>query len=349
MSAKADTSTGRVPVLSVRDLHVEFATKRGAVHAVAGVSFDLYPGETLGLVGESGSGKSVTCLSLLRMVPPGAGKITAGEIILNGRNILGIPLKKMREVRGREIGMILQDPMTSLDALFTVGEQVRETLSDERQSKGAWNRVVDLLEMVRIPAARSRVKTFPHQMSGGMRQRVVAAIALSSEPGVLLADEPTTSLDVTIQIQFLDLLKSIQRERDLAMVLVTHDLSIIARSCERVAVMYAGKIVETADTVSLFEAPHHPYTRSLLSSIPRLGEFPEKLPTIEGQPPDLTAPPPGCPFHPRCPVARDICREEAPPMQTLGPDHTALCWIAPGEAREAVAASAATAPAEATA
>ncbi|MCC7364117.1 MAG: ABC transporter ATP-binding protein [Dehalococcoidia bacterium] len=332
----------REPILSVRDLRVEFRTSRGIVRAVAGVSFDLRPGETLGLVGESGSGKSVTCLSLMRMIPHGAGRIASGQVILNGRDILTIPDKEMRTVRGREIGMILQDPMTSLDPLFIVGEQVRETLRvDEAEGKhrSGWDRVVGLLEMVRIPGAKSRVKAYPHQMSGGMRQRVVAAIALSSEPAVLIADEPTTALDVTIQVQFLDLLKSIQDERHLAMILVTHDLSIVARNCDRVAVMYAGRIVETASTVDLFEKPQHPYTRALLQSVPRLGEFPETLPTIEGQPPDLTNLPAGCPFQPRCPVAMEICKDNPPPVRVHGPAHSSLCWVdaLPGEPAQAAA------------
>jgi len=316
-------------ILRVRDLRVDFGTRRGVVHAVAGVSFDLNRGETLGIVGESGSGKTVTCLALLRMLPAGAGRIAGGSIELNGRDIVELSAREMARVRGREIGMIMQDPMTSLDPLFTVGEQVRETIPQEEGAtrERMRQRVMDLLGMVRIPDPASRVKSYPHQMSGGMRQRVVAAISLSSEPAVLLADEPTTALDVTIQIQFLDLLKSIQRERNLAMILVTHDLSIVSRACDRVAVMYAGRIVETGDTITLFENPRHPYTKALLSSVPRLGEFPQRLPTIEGQPPDLAMLPAGCPFNVRCPVVMETCRGEMPPRRSVGPGHEVACWL----------------------
>jgi oligopeptide/dipeptide ABC transporter ATP-binding protein len=329
-------------ILRVRDLRVDFGTRRGVVHAVAGVSFDLARGETLGIVGESGSGKTVTCLSLLRMLPAGAGRIAGGTIELNGRDILQLSGREMTRVRGREIGMIMQDPMTSLDPLFTVGEQVRETIPPEKAGtrERVRQRVTELLGMVRIPAPASRVKTYPHQMSGGMRQRVVAAISLSSEPAVLLADEPTTALDVTIQIQFLDLLKAIQRERNLAMILVTHDLSIVSRACDRVAVMYAGRIVETTDTLTLFEKPKHPYTKALLRSVPRLGEFPERLPTIEGQPPDPAYLPSGCPFNVRCPVAMEICRAELPPRREIEPGHEVACWLETPGAVPAAAAEA---------
>jgi oligopeptide transport system ATP-binding protein len=312
------------PLLSVKDLTVQFRTSRGLVTAVNGVSFDVGVGEALGLVGESGSGKSVTCLSILRMLPKPAAEIVRGRIELKGVDLLSLSEREMARSRGRNVSMITQDPMTSLDPLFTIGDQVAETFKRPGNRR---TRVRDLLGMVRIPAPDARISAYPHQLSGGMRQRVVAAISLASEPALLLADEPTTSLDVTVQMQFLDMLRAVQRDRGLAMVLVTHDLSIVARVCDRVAVMYAGRIVETATTEELFSKPRHPYTQALLRSVPRLGDFEDRLRTIEGQPPDLAALPSGCPFAPRCSSRMDRCFEQEPPRRRFSASHDALCWL----------------------
>lgn len=317
-------------ILCVRDLTIDFETRRGRVRAVDGVSFDLYPGEALGLVGESGSGKSVTCLSILRMLPEPAGRISGGSIELGGRNLTRLSDGEMRDVRGRQLAMIMQDPNTSLDPLFTIGYQLQETITrDGTKRNGIRDKVASLLSMVRISDPLARMKAYPHQLSGGMRQRVVAAISLASEPMVLLADEPTTALDVTVQLQFLELLEEIQQQRKLAMIFVTHDLSIIARNCHRVAVMYAGRIVEIGPTTDIFERPQHPYTQALLASIPRVGEFPDRLPTIEGQPPDIANLPKGCPFSPRCQYAEAICSEEYPPRRRLSEGHEYDCWLEP--------------------
>ena len=315
------------PVLQVKDLRVRFQTRRGPVMAVDGVSFSVNRGEAMGLVGESGSGKSVTCLSMLRMVPRPGGEIVGGSVELNGVDLLGLSEKEMDRRRGRQVSMIMQDPMTSLDPLFTVGTQVGETIQRDSAHGERGKRVRRLLEMVRIPAPAIRAKAYPHQLSGGMRQRVVAAISLASEPTLLLADEPTTALDVTVQMQFLDMLREVQAERGLALVLVTHDLSIVARVCDKVSVMYGGRIVEQAPTEELFARPHHPYTQALLRSVPRLGREEDRLHTIEGAPPDLAALPTGCSFHPRCPHRMDICSRELPPLRQIGADHTSLCWL----------------------
>ena len=313
-------------LLSVRRLCTEIQTRSGVVRPVNDVSFDLYRGEVLGLVGESGSGKSMTLLSLLRMLPSPGGRIASGEILLEGQNLCDLSESAIRHVRGRRISMIMQDPMTSLDPLFTVGFQISEALP--RRTVSVKQRVVDLLRNVRIPAPEARMHAYPHEMSGGMRQRVVAAIALASEPHIILADEPTTALDVTIQLQFLDLLRRIQAERDLAIILVTHDLSIVARFCDRAAVMYGGRIVEIAPVAELFAEPKHPYTQGLLRSIPRLGATASELPTIEGQPPDLRSLPTGCAFHPRCPAVMEICSQEVPKLLP-GEDGTGAvaCWL----------------------
>lgn len=315
-------------VLQVEDLQVQFSTSRGIVKAVDGVSFYVRKGEALGLVGESGCGKSVTCLSILRLLPPG-GRIVGGAVRMHGQNLLALSDNEMRKIRGAKISMILQDPMTSLDPVFTVGEQIIETLYSHRASDGGRRFVeqaIDLLRLVRIPSPEVRLRNFPHQMSGGMRQRIVAAVSLASQPELLLADEPTTSLDVTIQLQFLTLLKEIQEQLGMAMILVTHDLGIVARACHRVAVMYAGRIVETGTVQDIFRNPAHPYTRGLLQSVPKLGVTTEELPTIEGQPPDLADLPQGCPFRPRCPQAMTICAEEYPPEDKVGDGHYVHCW-----------------------
>jgi oligopeptide/dipeptide ABC transporter ATP-binding protein len=321
-------------VLRVEDLRTHFFTRSGVVKAVDGVSFSVAEGETLGIVGESGSGKSMTALSILRMVPAPAGQIVGGKILLRGENLLEKSEKEMRKVRGRRISMILQDPMTSLDPLFTIGEQLAEPIRIHQRSSTASveGRVEEMLGLVKIPSPERRVHDYPHQMSGGMRQRIVGAIALACQPELLIADEPTTSLDVTIQLQFLALLKDVQRQLGLAMIVITHDFGIVARICHRVAVMYAGRIVEGADVRTLFRNPRHPYTIALLKSLPRLGAETERLFSIGGQPPDPRHLPAGCSFAPRCRQAMDICGSEYPPQRDVGEHHFVSCyWNEKGE------------------
>ncbi len=315
-------------LLDVQDLKTSFFTRRGEVKAVDGVNFSLKEGETLGLVGESGCGKTVTCLSLLRLLPRPAGRIVGGKVLFDGQDLLQLSEQEMRSYRGSRLSMILQDPMTSLNPVFTIGNQVGEALSIHQKIKGSalWERVKEMLTLVRIPAAEIRMRDYPHQMSGGMRQRVVGAIALSCQPHLLIADEPTTSLDVTIQSQYLRLLKEIQQEFGVAMIFITHDFGIVARVCDRVAVMYAGKIVENAGVREVFNSPAHPYTVSLMKSLPILETRVDKLFAIEGQPPLLLDLPPGCAFAPRCPDADPKCRQEDPPLVALGEGHYASCW-----------------------
>ncbi|MBI2866805.1 MAG: ABC transporter ATP-binding protein [Chloroflexi bacterium] len=316
-------------MLQVESLKTYFYTRSGVVKAVDGVSFSLRQSETLGIVGESGSGKSVTCLSLLRLVPKPAGRIVGGRVFFDGVDMLALPERSLRKYRGRRVAMILQDPLTSLNPVFTVGNQVGEPLQLHHlvKHKEVLKRVVELLRLVRIPAAESRVKDYPHQFSGGMRQRVVGAIALACEPQLLIADEPTTSLDVTIQAQYLRLLKELQAKANLAIIFITHDLGIVAKMCDKVAVMYAGRVVEEADVRSLFDRPAHPYTVGLLQSLPKLDRREARLHSIEGTPPSLYSLPPGCPFAPRCPKAMDTCRQDYPPMTALGLSHTVSCWL----------------------
>jgi oligopeptide transport system ATP-binding protein len=315
-------------LLDVQDLKTYFFTRRGVVKAVDGVSFSLQQGETLGLVGESGCGKSITCLSLLRLVPQPAGRIMGGKVLFDGQDLLQLSEQEMRSYRGRRLSMILQDPMSSLNPVFTIGSQVGEALTIHQKLRGSslWQRVKEMLRLVRIPAPEVRMRDYPHQMSGGMRQRVVGAIALACQPHLLIADEPTTSLDVTIQSQYLQLLKEIQQELGVAMIFITHDLGIVTRVCDRVAVMYAGKIVETAGVREVFNNPAHPYTVSLMKSLPELETRVDKLFAIEGQPPGLLDLPPGCPFAPRCPDADAKCDQEYPPLVTVGEGHNASCW-----------------------
>jgi oligopeptide/dipeptide ABC transporter ATP-binding protein len=305
-------------------------SNRGArvVKAVDGVSFTLSKGETMGIVGESGSGKTMTSLSILRLLPT-AGRIVGGEIRFAGQDLLGKSDQEMQRIRGSDIAMILQDPMMSLNPLFTIGEQIAEPLRVHRGMRGAGllNRLKELLNGVRIPSPETRLRDYPHQMSGGMRQRIVGAIAISCEPSLLIADEPTTSLDVTIQAQYLRLLKDIQQRVGLAMMFITHDIGIVAKMCDHVAVMYAGKLVERAPMRTLFKAPKHPYTEALLKAVPRLNTTTDRLWSIEGQPPDLADISPGCPFSPRCPVAEDRCRRDTPPEFQVGPNHYARCWL----------------------
>ncbi len=315
-------------ILEVEDLHTYFFNRTNTVKAVDGVSFFLRQGETLGIVGESGCGKTMTALSLLRLVPQPAGKIISGAIRLNGDDILQKSEDEMRQIRGRQISMILQDPQTSLNPVFTIGNQLMEALGMARKEshKNMIGRAVDALRNVNVAAPERRLEDFPHQMSGGMKQRVVGAIALSCEPGVIIADEPTTALDVTIQLQYLRLLKDIQAETGLAIIFITHDFGVVARMCDRVAVMYAGRVVENGPVREIFNEPSHPYTRALIDSVPKLEERTERLYSIEGQPPLLSNLPEGCRFADRCEFVRDKCREAYPHSYTVKEGHTADCW-----------------------
>jgi oligopeptide/dipeptide ABC transporter ATP-binding protein len=317
------------PVVEVRDLRTHIVTRWGAIRAVDGVSFRVGEGETLGLVGESGSGKSMTCLSLLRLVPRPAARIVGGQVLLDGEDLLAKREGEMQRIRGRKVAMILQDPMSSLNPVFSIGMQVREAARMYHGLRGRplTERAAALLGAVRIPSPAARLSAFPHQMSGGMRQRVVGAMAIAAPPRLLIADEPTTSLDLTIQAQYLGLLEELQEEHRLAMIFVTHNLGIVARICDRVAVMYAGRIVEMGPVRRLFRAPAHPYTRALIESIPRLGARVEQLRAIEGQPPDLAKLPPGCAFAARCPAVMERCRVEEPPDFALAADHVTRCWL----------------------
>ena len=315
-------------VLEVQDLQVYFYTRWGLVKAVDGVSFSIRNGETLGIVGESGSGKSVTALAIMRLVPSPPGKIVGGHVSLDGTDTLSLSEGQMEQMRGRDVAMIFQDPMTSLNPVFSIGNQVGETLRIHQQLKGKTlaQRVIEALRLVRIPAPETRVRDYPHQMSGGMRQRIVGAIATSCQPKVLIADEPTTSLDLTIQAQYLQLLKQLQQETGVGMIFITHDFGIVADVCDRVAVMYAGRIVEEGEVREIFNNPSHPYTQALLASLPKLDEKAERLYSIDGQPPRLYDLPPGCSFAPRCPFAREVCGEEYPHQTPVTPGHFARCW-----------------------
>ena len=316
-------------VVDVRNLQTHIVTRWGTLKAVDGVSFTVAEGETLGIVGESGSGKSMTCLSIVRLVPRGAARIVGGQVLLDGEDLLTKSEDAMRQIRGRKVGMILQDPMSSLNPVFSVGMQVREPVRMYHGLRGRalTERATELLASVRIPSPGARLRAFPHQLSGGMRQRVVGAMAIAAPPRLLIADEPTTSLDLTIQMQYLGLLKELQERHRLAMIFVTHDLGIVARICDRVAVMYGGRIVEIGPVRRIFKSPAHPYTRALLDAIPRLGARRDRLTTIEGQPPDLVALPPGCAFAPRCPDVIERCRREAPPETVVAPEHATRCWL----------------------
>ena len=318
------------PVLEVKQLQTYFFSAQGTrvVKAVDGVSFTLNEGETLGVVGESGSGKTVTSMSLLRLLPP-AARIVGGEIWFQGENLVTKSEREMRQLRGSQLTMILQDPMMSLNPLFTIGEQIAEPLRIHRHMRGAGlrERIKELLRGVRIPSPEVRIREYPHQMSGGMRQRIVGAIGISCEPKLLIADEPTTSLDVTIQAQYLNLLKDIQQRSRLAMIFITHNIGIVAKMCDNVGVMYAGKLVERAPVRTIFNQPAHPYTEALLHAVPKLTDRSKRLWSIEGQPPDLANPPTGCPFNPRCPQAEDRCRREVPPEFQVGENHYTRCWL----------------------
>jgi oligopeptide transport system ATP-binding protein len=318
------------PLLEVKDLRTQFMTQDGVVKAVDDVSFYIMPGETLGVVGESGSGKSMTGLSIMRLIPSPPGKIATGEILLEGRDILKMSDNDVRKIRGKEIAMIFQDPMTSLNPVLTVARQLGEAiqLHLHMNREQARARSVDLLKLVGIPNAEQRLDQYPHQFSGGMRQRVMIAMALSCNPKLIIADEPTTALDVTIQAQILDLMRTLQSERDTGVIMITHSMGVVAGMADRVQVMYAGHIVETASTEEVFANPRHPYTVGLMKSIPRLDETAKtKLEPIRGLPPDLIDLPDMCPFVPRCNYAREKCEQKRPPLLEVGPSHYSACWF----------------------
>jgi oligopeptide/dipeptide ABC transporter ATP-binding protein len=316
-------------LLEVRNLHTTFFTSAGTVHAVDGVSWDIQQGETVALVGESGCGKSVSALSVMRLVDEASGRIESGEILFKGRNLLALSEEEMRSVRGREIAMIFQEPMTSLNPVLTIGRQLTEGLEIHMKMKesDARARAIELLSMVGIPDPERRLGQFPHHFSGGMRQRMMIAMALACNPSLILADEPTTALDVTIQAQILELMRDLARRLGVAMLIITHNLGVVARYADRVNVMYAGRIIERASAAELYATPRHPYTLGLLRSVPRLDEPRRaRLAPIEGQPPDVTRLPPGCAFAPRCAYRVERCTEMAPPLEAFSPAHLSACW-----------------------
>ncbi|HKU44715.1 MAG TPA: ABC transporter ATP-binding protein [Polyangiales bacterium] len=318
------------PILSVRNLTTRFRTDLGSVLAVDSVSFDLAEGETLAIVGESGSGKSVTAMSIMRLIPSPPGSIESGEVLLEGRDLLKLSEPEMRAVRGDRIAMIFQEPMSSLNPALTVGFQIAEPMNVHRQTpwRTALDKAVELISRVRMPDAQQRRDAYPHQFSGGMRQRAMIAMALACQPQLIIADEPTTALDVTVQAQILDLLKELAAGVRSALILITHDLGVVARYADRVAVMYAGRIVESAPSRQLYAAPKHPYTLGLIQSAPRLdSDGSKRLIPIEGQPPDLRALPAGCAFAPRCRFANDRCRSERPELREIGPEHQKACFV----------------------
>jgi oligopeptide/dipeptide ABC transporter ATP-binding protein len=314
-------------ILDVQDLTTSFVTSEGLITAVDGLSFTVRRGETLGIVGESGSGKTMACQSLLRLLPPASARITRGRILFEGFDLARLSPARMREIRGARISMILQDSLSSLNPAFTIGDQVGEVIALHRGLRGRalHDEVVSILHKVRIPDAERHLRSYPHSLSGGMRQRVAGAIALSCRPDLLIADEPTTALDVTVQAQYLNLLKSIQRESGMSMIFVTHDLGVIARMCDRVAVMYAGRIVESAPTATLFASPRHPYTQALLACLPAIHGPLHELVSIDGQPPNLAALPPGCRFAPRCGQRFAPCGRYPDPVSVTS-EHSVACW-----------------------
>ena len=316
------------PVLEVTDLSTEFHTPDGVVYAVNGVSFTLRAGEFLAVVGESGSGKSVTMMSLLKLIPMPPGEITGGSAQFRDMDLLSIDPEALRRVRGGQIGFIFQDPMTSLNPVLTIGHQISEPLRlhTDLNKKEAFEQAAALLTMVGIPDAADRLRGYPHELSGGMRQRVMIAIALACSPKVLIADEPTTALDVTVQAQIIEIVRDLREDLNTSVIWITHDLGVVAGLADRVLVMYGGQIVEEARVGDLYSKPEHPYTQGLLSSLPRLDQKGEELVSIKGQPPSLYAPPTGCSFAPRCPYAFDRCLEEVPVLEDLGPDHRVACW-----------------------
>ncbi|MEU3251854.1 ABC transporter ATP-binding protein [Streptomyces sp. NPDC006997] len=303
-------------LLDVRDLHVEFRTRDGVAKAVNGVSYQVDAGETLAVLGESGSGKSVTAQAIMGILDMPPGRITGGEVVFRDRDLLKLKEEERRKVRGAEMAMIFQDALSALNPVIPVGDQLGEMFTVHRgmSRKDARSRAVELMDRVRIPAARERVRQYPHQFSGGMRQRIMIAMALALEPKLIIADEPTTALDVTVQAQVMELLAELQREYHMGLFLITHDLGVVADVADRIAVMYAGRIVESAPVHDIYKAPAHPYTRGLLDSIPRLDQKGQELYAIKGLPPSLLHIPPGCAFHPRCPLARDVCTTDEPPL-----------------------------------
>ncbi len=319
------------PLLEVRGLRTHFASERGEVRAVDGVDFTLERGRTLGIVGESGCGKSVTALSIMGLVPQPPGHIAGGEVLFEGEDLLKAPLQRLRDLRGDQLSMIFQEPMTSLNPAFQVGEQISEVILRHRNVKKseAEKQSIEMLRRVRIPSPETRAREYPHQLSGGMRQRVMIAMALACNPKLLIADEPTTALDVTIQAQILELMRSLRGELGTAIVLITHDLGVIAELADDVIVMYAGRVIERCAVPRLFAEPQHPYTIGLLGSIPRLHGEQERLSAIDGFVPDAAAMPSGCRFHPRCPFSVQKCREEEPALIEVTKNHFAACWLAP--------------------
>jgi len=316
------------PLLSVESLRTQFATSAGPVRAVDGLSFAIDRGEVLGLVGESGCGKSVTSLSIMRLVPP-PGAIVGGHIRLDGDDLLDKDAEAMRRVRGARIGMVFQEPMTSLNPVFTIGDQIAAAVLAHAggSRRAAWERAVEMLDHVQVPSPRERARDYPHQLSGGLRQRAMIALALAPGPQLLIADEPTTALDVTIQAQILDLLRRLQAERGMAVLLITHDLGVVAELCHRVAIIYAGRIVEMAPVASIFSEPLHPYTRGLLRCLPHPSRFGQPLSSIDGAPPDLRQVDGGCRFAPRCPLVQERCRHDEPALAERKPGHVVACPV----------------------
>jgi peptide/nickel transport system ATP-binding protein/oligopeptide transport system ATP-binding protein len=325
--------TAHSSLLQVEEIKTYFYTFEGIARAVDDVSFSLEKGETLGLVGESGCGKSVTALSIMRLVPEPPGRVVHGTIDFDGVNLLDLPMTKMRTIRGNRISMIFQEPMTSLNPVFTIGDQIAEmfVLHQKLSKKESWNRAIEMLKTVQIPSPERRVHEYPHQLSGGMRQRAMIAMALSCDPEILIADEPTTALDVTIQAQVIDLMLKLKEDFDAAIILITHDLGVVAEIAQRIEVMYAGKVVEEAAALAIFEDPKHPYTRGLLQSIPMLGQRArhgrQRLQEISGIVPSLYELPVGCSFYPRCPDAMAVCQQQPPSLIDLGSGHRVRCWL----------------------
>ncbi|MGN9906254.1 ABC transporter ATP-binding protein [Phytohabitans sp. LJ34] len=320
--------TGRL--LEVEDLRVEFRTRDGVAKVINGVTYHVDAGETLAVLGESGSGKSVTAQTIMGILDTPPGFVTGGEIRFHGKDMLKMSTEERRRIRGEGIAMVFQDALSALNPVFSVGFQIAEQFRIRRgmSRKDAKKRAAEMLDQVKIPNAKQRVNEYPHQFSGGMRQRVMIAMSLALDPEVLIADEPTTALDVTVQAQIMDLLADLQRERHMGLILITHDLGVVADVADRIAVMYAGRIVEEANVHELYAKPAHPYTLGLLESIPRIDEKGQQLRTIRGLPPSLLKIPPGCPFHPRCPMAQPVCQEKVPPLLQLGPTRASACHFA---------------------